>query len=200
MAYPSCPTQLSKHASYWAISWTATCLLRQLRVCYGMGPRHGHLLARMRKLWTESTRGCSEWHSPWRTMSEISTCMTNETRWALCAAPRTHCKWTHLLGNFSSHGKRATGRPYATFLDTLKRDTGLSSAYEIRTLMEDRDAWHATIRDSRVGNGWGPCVTSHRIALCICMWYKYDKKIISHYSLHLLKTLHHKNILCNVVN
>ena len=50
-----------------------------------------------------------------------------------------------------THGKKSRGRPHATFIDTLKRDTGLSSANEIRTLMEDRGQWRAAVRNSRVG-------------------------------------------------
>ena len=60
-----------------------------------------------------------------------------------------------------SHRKRTRGRPHTTFLETLKRDTGLSSASEIRTLMEDGDEWRAAIRDSRVGVGWRPRIASH---------------------------------------
>jgi hypothetical protein len=51
------------------------------------------------------------------------------------------------------HGTRSRGRPTATYVDTLKRDTGLSNTNEIRTLMEDRDQWRAAIRNSRVGVG-----------------------------------------------
>ena len=52
-----------------------------------------------------------------------------------------------------SHGRRSRGRPYATYIDTLKRDTGLSSVAEIRSLMEERTEWRAAIRASRVGVG-----------------------------------------------
>ena len=38
-----------------------------------------------------------------------------------------------------SHGKRPRGRPHATFVGTLKGDTGPSSASEIRTLMVHRN-------------------------------------------------------------
>jgi len=50
-----------------------------------------------------------------------------------------------------THGKKSRGRPHATFIDTLKRDTGLNSTTEIKTLMMDRDEWRAAIRSSRVG-------------------------------------------------
>ena len=50
-----------------------------------------------------------------------------------------------------THGKKARGRPQMTYIDTLKRDSGLSSTAEIRTLMMDRDQWRAAIRNSRVG-------------------------------------------------
>ena len=49
------------------------------------------------------------------------------------------------------HGKKSRGRPQATFIDTLKRDTGLSSTPEIRSLMENRELWRGAIRNSRVG-------------------------------------------------
>ena len=50
-----------------------------------------------------------------------------------------------------THGKKTRGRPQMTYIDTLKRDSGLSSTAEIRTLMMDRDQWRAAIRNSRVG-------------------------------------------------
>ena len=52
-----------------------------------------------------------------------------------------------------SHGTRNPGRGRTTYIDTLKRDTGLSDATEIRTLMEDRVEWRAAILNSRVGVG-----------------------------------------------
>ena len=52
-----------------------------------------------------------------------------------------------------THGTRGRGRPAATFVDTLRRDTGLSSTNEIRALMEDRDQWKTAIRSARVGVG-----------------------------------------------
>ena len=64
-----------------------------------------------------------------------------------------------------SHGKKTRGRPHATFLDILKRDTGLSSASEIRTLVDDRDEWRATIRDSQNGSGWCPRIASSHTGL-----------------------------------
>ena len=50
-----------------------------------------------------------------------------------------------------THGKKSRGRPPATYIDTLKRDTGLTSASEIQTLMEDGELWRAAIRNPRVG-------------------------------------------------
>lgn len=50
-----------------------------------------------------------------------------------------------------THGRKSRGRPHATYIDTLKRDTGLSSASEIRTLMEDREQWRTAVKNSRVG-------------------------------------------------
>ena len=50
-----------------------------------------------------------------------------------------------------THGRKSRGRPQATYIDTLKRDTGLDGVAEIRTLMEDREQWRAAVRNSRVG-------------------------------------------------
>ena len=51
------------------------------------------------------------------------------------------------------HGTRSRGRPATTYIDTLRRDTGLSNTGEIRALMINSDLWRAAIRDSRVGVG-----------------------------------------------
>jgi len=50
-----------------------------------------------------------------------------------------------------THGKKSRGRPQATYIDTLKRDTGLTSTTEIKTLMMDKDEWRAVVRSSRAG-------------------------------------------------
>jgi hypothetical protein len=42
-----------------------------------------------------------------------------------------------------THGKKSRGRPQATYIDMLKRDTGLNSTTEIKTFMMDRDEWRA---------------------------------------------------------
>ena len=42
-----------------------------------------------------------------------------------------------------THGRKSRGRPHATYIDTLTRDTGLDGVAEIRTLMEDRKQWRA---------------------------------------------------------
>ena len=52
-----------------------------------------------------------------------------------------------------THGRRNRGKSRTTYIDTLKRDTGLSDAAEIRTLMEDRKEWRSAIHKSRVGVG-----------------------------------------------
>ena len=44
-----------------------------------------------------------------------------------------------------SHGRRGRGRPKATYVDTLKRDTGARDAAELATLMRDRDIWHGHV-------------------------------------------------------
>jgi len=51
------------------------------------------------------------------------------------------------------HGRRSRGRPATTFIDTLRRDTGLNNTEEIQTLMKNRNLWRAVVRDSRVGIG-----------------------------------------------
>ena len=152
---------------YCTFSWNSACLVLQLRVCYCMGLRHGHLPARMRRHWTESEHGCSGWHSmyPGSTMSDISTCMTTSQvvrqdksryEWDLLGAV---CGTQNLLRRNSSSGN---------LFDTLKRNTGLHNAPEIRTLMEDRDEWCAAIRDSWVGISWHPCFASIMECLGIC--------------------------------
>ena len=40
-----------------------------------------------------------------------------------------------------SHGHQGRGTPKATFIDTLKRDTGVSDAAELASLMTDRKIW-----------------------------------------------------------
>ena len=52
-----------------------------------------------------------------------------------------------------AHGSRGIGRRRATYIDSLKRDTGLKETSEVRTLMEDRQRWRAAIHGSRVGVG-----------------------------------------------
>ena len=52
-----------------------------------------------------------------------------------------------------THGQRSRGRPHTTYVDTLRRDTGLSSTSELQTLMGDREQWRAAIKCSRVGVG-----------------------------------------------
>ena len=51
------------------------------------------------------------------------------------------------------HGTRSRGRPATTYIDTLRRDIGLSNTGEIRALMKNSDLWRASIRDSREGVG-----------------------------------------------
>lgn len=46
------------------------------------------------------------------------------------------------------HGTRSRGRPATTYIDTLRRDTGLSNTGEIFALMNNRDQWRAVIHDS----------------------------------------------------
>ena len=48
-----------------------------------------------------------------------------------------------------THGKRRQGRPKATYVDTLMRDTGATSAHDLATLMGDRDVWRAMVKSRR---------------------------------------------------
>ena len=43
------------------------------------------------------------------------------------------------------HGYRGRGRPHLTYLDMLKRDTGLNDSQEIRNVMLDRQVWRGVI-------------------------------------------------------
>jgi hypothetical protein len=43
------------------------------------------------------------------------------------------------------HGHRRRGRPHLTFVDILRRDTGLDDSKEINKLMLDRKIWKETI-------------------------------------------------------
>ena len=43
------------------------------------------------------------------------------------------------------HGHRGRGRPKATFLDTLKHDTGAGDASELATLMAERKIWRGHV-------------------------------------------------------
>ena len=49
-----------------------------------------------------------------------------------------------------THGSRNVGRRHTTYIDCLKRDTGLNNTAEVKTLMEDRLRRRAAIHDSRV--------------------------------------------------
>lgn len=43
------------------------------------------------------------------------------------------------------HGHRGRGRPKATYIDTLKRDTGANDAAELASLMADRKIWRGLV-------------------------------------------------------
>ncbi len=43
------------------------------------------------------------------------------------------------------HGHRRPGRPHLTYVDVLKKDTGLVSVAEIQSLMQDRELWRCSI-------------------------------------------------------
>lgn len=52
-----------------------------------------------------------------------------------------------------SQGKRKPGRGRTTYIDVLKRDTGISVTDELRTLMLNRVEWRRRIQNSRAGVG-----------------------------------------------
>ena len=49
-----------------------------------------------------------------------------------------------------THGHRGRGRPRTTFVDTLKKDTGVTSAKELEALMADRSVWRSHVHARRV--------------------------------------------------
>ena len=48
-----------------------------------------------------------------------------------------------------THSHRGRGRPRTSYVDTLRRDTGVASASELATLMGDRDVWRSHVRSRR---------------------------------------------------
>ena len=56
------------------------------------------------------------------------------------------------------HGTRSGERPANTYINTIRRDTGLGNTGETRALKNNSDLWRAAIRDSRVGVGYYPGV------------------------------------------
>ena len=48
-----------------------------------------------------------------------------------------------------THGTRDRGRPQTTYVDVLKRDTGVTSTSELATLMKDREVWRSHVRARR---------------------------------------------------
>ena len=59
-----------------------------------------------------------------------------------------------------TYGKLSRGRPQTTYVDTLKRDTGLSSVSELQTLMKDREQWRAAL--NQMFPSWCWLTSSHR--------------------------------------
>ena len=49
-----------------------------------------------------------------------------------------------------SHGRRGRGRPKATYVDTLRKDTGVRDVAELATLMRDRGIWHEHVVGRRL--------------------------------------------------
>ena len=48
-----------------------------------------------------------------------------------------------------AHGNKNRGRQRATFLSTLKRDTGATSTEELASLMDDRSVWRTHVESRR---------------------------------------------------
>ena len=132
---------------YWAISCNAACLLQQLSVLlYGTETwtlssqdkkALGGLYTRMPRValnvsWEDHVRIIYLYDNVPRLSDKV------RQRWMRLAG---HCVWhpeltaSELILCESSHGIKTRGKPHATFLDNLKRDTGLRLVYEIRTLM-----------------------------------------------------------------
>ena len=44
------------------------------------------------------------------------------------------------------HGSRRRGRPKATYVDTLLRDTSATSVQDLASLMENRDVWRSIVK------------------------------------------------------
>ena len=51
-----------------------------------------------------------------------------------------------------THGTKSKGGQSKTFVDTLKEDTGCTSAEEIKSCMEDRDVWREIVSRCSVKN------------------------------------------------
>ena len=51
----------------------------------------------------------------------------------------------HVLFWDPQHGRRRPGRPHLTYVDMLKKDTGLTSPDEIRSTMLDREVWRSLV-------------------------------------------------------
>ena len=146
---------------YRTISWNAACLLQQLRVLlYGTetwtltsqdekaldGVYTGMLRMALNVSWEDHVRNIDLYDNLPKLLDKI-----RRRRMRLAGHCVQHPELTAsepILWE-PSHGKRTRGRPHTTFLDTFKRDTGLNSASEIRTLMGDKD-------ECRIDVGWRP--------------------------------------------
>ena len=101
--------------------------------------------------------------SPGKITRKTSTFMANFTRLPTNRArrmgPAGHCvPYPELVASnlilwVPKHGTRSRGTPATTYIDTLRRDNGLSNTGEIRALINNRNQWRAAIRDSRVDVG-----------------------------------------------
>ena len=54
------------------------------------------------------------------------------------------------------HGNSRRGRPKKTFVDVLRRDTGLRETSELATVMADRDEWRNVVHGVRKYHTWNP--------------------------------------------
>ena len=51
-----------------------------------------------------------------------------------------------------THGRPSRGRKHLTYIDTLRKDTGLEDTKDIRNVMLDRNSWRDIVKNSRSGD------------------------------------------------
>ena len=66
-----------------------------------------------------------------------------------------------------NRGRRSRGRPAATYVDVLRRDTRLDDTNEIRSVMMNRAVWRKLVMSLDLGVGrW--CLVFMQICLVLC--------------------------------